>query len=101
MGRDENVVVFKDTKRLCKTNERLQNSIRKATESQKLILQSDDVQAQEKIEAMYRDREGWARSALANTACSGKFSSDRTIEDYARDIWKIEKLKQPVSCHRD
>ena len=59
------------------------------------------VQAQEKIEAMYRDREGWARSALANTACSGKFSSDRTIEDYARDIWKIEKLKQPVSCHRD
>ena len=48
MGRDENVVVFKDTERLCKTNERLKNSVRKATESQKLILQSDNVQAQEK-----------------------------------------------------
>ena len=56
------------------------------------------VQAQEKIEKLYMDRKGWARSALINTACSGKFSSDRTIEDYVRDIWKIEKLKKPASC---
>ena len=49
--------------------------------------------AQEIIEAKYRDREGWARSAMLNVAKSGKFSSDRTIEEYVRDIWKLEKVK--------
>ena len=49
--------------------------------------------AQSKIEAKYRDREGWARSAILNVACSGKFSSDRTIEEYVRDIWKLEKVE--------
>ena len=41
----------------------------------------------------YRDEEGWARSAMLNTACSGKFSSDRTIEEYVQDIWHLEKVK--------
>jgi len=40
----------------------------------------------------YTDKESWARSSILNTAASGYFSSDRTITDYARDIWKIEKL---------
>ena len=50
-------------------------------------------EAHKKIEAKYRDSEGWARSVMLNTACSGKFSSDRTIEEYVRDIWKLDKVK--------
>jgi glycogen phosphorylase len=50
------------------------------------------VEAREKVEAAYRDRRGWARSALLNTACSGKFTSDRTIRDYVEDIWKLERV---------
>ena len=49
--------------------------------------------AQKKIEEKYRDSEGWARSVMLNTACSGKFSSDRTIEEYVRDIWHLDKVK--------
>lgn len=50
------------------------------------------VQAQEKIAAAYSDKKHWAQMALMNIANSGKFSSDRTIEDYVRDIWKLEKV---------
>ena len=50
-------------------------------------------QAQKKIEEKYRDTKGWARSAMLNTACSGKFTSDRTIEEYVHDIWHLEKVK--------
>ncbi len=49
--------------------------------------------AQARMEAKYRDSEGWARSAMLNVACSGKFSSDRTIEEYVRDIWHLDKVK--------
>ena len=49
--------------------------------------------AQKKIEEKYRDTKGWARSAMLNTACSGKFTSDRTIEEYVRDIWHLDKVK--------
>ncbi len=49
--------------------------------------------AQSKIEAKYRDSKNWARSAILNVAKSGKFSSDRTIEEYVQDIWKLEKVK--------
>jgi len=45
------------------------------------------VQTQEKVAALYRDRQGWATKAVHNVARSGKFSSDRTIAEYARDIW--------------
>ena len=48
--------------------------------------------AQEEIAAQYKDKKGWARKTLINIANSGKFSSDRTIEDYVRDIWKLNKL---------
>jgi starch phosphorylase len=44
-------------------------------------------QAQARVAALYADREGWARKALLNVACSGRFSSDRTVAEYARDIW--------------
>ncbi|MCH5295331.1 MAG: glycogen/starch/alpha-glucan phosphorylase [Treponema sp.] len=49
------------------------------------------VQAQERIAEAYADKKGWARKTLLNIANSGKFSSDRTIEDYVRDIWKLKK----------
>ncbi|MCQ2573275.1 MAG: glycogen/starch/alpha-glucan phosphorylase [Treponema sp.] len=50
------------------------------------------VKAQERIAADYSDRKAWARKAIINIANAGKFSSDRTIEDYVRDIWKLEKV---------
>ena len=50
-------------------------------------------EAQKQIEAKYRDREGWAKSAILNVACCGKFSSDRTIEEYVKDIWHLEKVE--------
>lgn len=53
-------------------------------------------EAQAKIEAKYKDTEGWARSAILNVACSGKFSSDRTIEEYVQDIWKLEKVRVTI-----
>ena len=49
-------------------------------------------EAQKKVDAAYRDREAWAKKALLNVAKSGKFSSDRTIEEYAKEIWKLEKV---------
>ena len=51
--------------------------------------------AQKRVEAAYRDEKGWAKKALLNTACSGKFTSDRTIEEYVRDIWHLEKVEVP------
>ena len=48
--------------------------------------------AQEEIAAAYADKKAWAKKTLINIANSGKFSSDRTIEDYVRDIWHLKKL---------
>lgn len=48
--------------------------------------------AQKKIEDWYRDESGWARRAILNVANVGKFSSDRTIEEYERDIWHQKKM---------
>lgn len=50
-------------------------------------------EAQKKVEAAYRNEAGWAKSAILNTAKCGKFSSDRTIEEYAQEIWHLEKVK--------
>ena len=49
-------------------------------------------QAQERVEARYRDEAAWAKSAILNIAHAGKFSSDRTIQDYVDDIWKTEPI---------
>jgi starch phosphorylase len=46
-------------------------------------------EAQEKLGKVYTDREEWSKKAILNIAGSGKFSSDRTISEYARDIWKV------------
>ena len=50
-------------------------------------------EAQKRVEEAYRNQEWWAKAALLNTACSGKFSSDRTIEEYVKDIWHLKKVK--------
>ncbi|MFR5602465.1 MAG: glycogen/starch/alpha-glucan family phosphorylase, partial [Lachnospiraceae bacterium] len=50
-------------------------------------------EAQKRVDAAYRDQKWWAKAAILNTACSGKFSSDRTIQEYVDDIWHLEKVK--------
>ena len=49
-------------------------------------------EAHEKIDKAYRDRQWWAKAALINVSHSGKFTSDRTIEEYVRDIWHLKKV---------
>ena len=56
---------------------------------------TDYAQTQQKVGALFGDMEAWSRKAILNVACSGKFSSDRTIAEYAADIWKAEPC--PVS----
>ena len=53
--------------------------------------------AHSRIDAAYRDKARWARMAILNTARMGKFSSDRTIHEYARDIWHLKPLHFPAS----
>jgi glycogen phosphorylase len=48
------------------------------------------IQAQERVSELYRDKRGWARKAILNVAGSGKFSSDRTIAEYASGIWGVQ-----------
>ena len=48
--------------------------------------------AQKKVEEAYKDEAGWAEKAILNVACSGKFTSDRTIQQYVDEIWKLDKV---------
>lgn len=72
---------------------------------QDLILNSGDyyqacadfrsyVDTQEKVATYFRDKQAWTRSAIINIANMGYFSSDRSVLDYARDIWKIEPMSE-------
>jgi starch phosphorylase len=54
------------------------------------------VEAQERVAAAYRDRDLWGRMSIINTAASGKFSTDRTMTEYNREIWKLT----PVPSNR-
>ena len=49
-------------------------------------------EAQERVETAYKDEKGWARKAMLNVAHAGKFTSDRTIQEYVDDIWKLDKV---------
>ena len=49
-------------------------------------------EAQKRVEKAYKDEKRWAKMALLNTACSGKFTSDRTIQEYVDDIWHLDKV---------
>jgi glycogen phosphorylase len=51
------------------------------------------VEAQDKVAALYQDEEAWSRMAILNVARMAKFSSDRTIGEYANRIWKVEQFK--------
>ena len=53
-------------------------------------------QAHERIDQAYRNEKWWAESAILNVAHSGKFTSDRTIEEYVRDIWHLQKVTVEV-----
>jgi starch phosphorylase len=50
------------------------------------------IDAQAKVDELYRDRKAWLKKSLLNIARSGKFSSDRTISDYAKEIWNLKPL---------
>ena len=50
-------------------------------------------EAQKRVENAYRDEAWWAKAAMLNTASAGKFSSDRTIEEYVQDIWHLKKIR--------
>ena len=49
-------------------------------------------EAQKRVEAAYRDTDRWAKMAMLNTVCSGKFTSDRTIQQYVDEIWHLDKV---------
>lgn len=51
--------------------------------------------AQSRVEKAYKNKTGWAKSAMLNTALSGKFSTDRTIQEYVDNIWKLDKVVLP------
>jgi starch phosphorylase len=53
---------------------------------------ADYVKAQDKAQKLYMDKDKWAKICITNIAKSGYFASDRTIEDYVKDIWKLEKI---------
>ena len=53
-------------------------------------------EAQKRVEEAYKDEKRWAKMALLNTACSGKFTSDRTIQEYVDDIWHLDKVTVEV-----
>ena len=60
-----------------------------------LILKDFDsyVKAQERVEQLYKNKQGWQRMCLMNIANSGKFTSDRTIKQYAEEIWHLKKVR--------
>ena len=50
------------------------------------------IEAQKKASALYRDKEKWSRMSAENIACSGVFSSDEVIKQYAEDIWGVKTV---------
>ncbi len=59
------------------------------------------VEAQKRVEAAFRDEKAWARMVMLNTACVGKFASDRTIEQYATEIWNLDKVSIPKEVKKE
>jgi starch phosphorylase len=50
-------------------------------------------ECQKKVDAAFCEKSRWSKMAILNTARMGRFSSDRTIKEYARDIWKVEPVR--------
>jgi glycogen phosphorylase len=57
---------------------------------------TDYARAHQDLAALYADPEAWAKKAIINVACSGKFSSDRTITEYAKGIWDLKPSPVPL-----
>ena len=53
-------------------------------------------EAQERVDKAYRDKTWWAKAAMLNVACAGKFSSDRTIQEYVDELWHLDKIEVNV-----
>ena len=53
------------------------------------------LEAQEKVDHAYKDYANWTKMAIEGVAYSGKFSSDRTINEYCQDIWEVEPISIP------
>ena len=51
------------------------------------------IECQDRVSRVYRDQEAWTRMSILNTANMGRFSSDRTINEYASEIWKIRPVE--------
>ncbi|MDK2123938.1 glycogen/starch/alpha-glucan phosphorylase [Parachitinimonas caeni] len=58
---------------------------------------ADYVACQDKVDTQYRDQAEWTRKAILNVASMGFFSSDRTIREYARDIWQVQPLREVLA----
>ncbi len=56
--------------------------------------------AQKRVDEFYKDRKAWTKATLVNIAKSGKFSSDRTIEEYATELWKLQKVTVKADEHK-
>ncbi len=72
--------------------DRFQGFVKKLLESDQYMVLADYagyVNCQEKVSFLYNDRDDWTRKSIINVASMGKFSSDRTIREYAEDIWKV------------
>lgn len=54
------------------------------------MIPEDDSRLQERVDKTYRDKAAWTRMSIMSTAGSGMFSSDRTIAEYAKDIWNVQ-----------
>jgi starch phosphorylase len=57
---------------------------------------ADYLKAQDSVDATYRDSDRWTRMSILSTAGAGKFSSDRTIREYAKDIWRVQPARRPT-----
>jgi starch phosphorylase len=53
--------------------------------------------AQAEVDKAFQERSRWIRMSILSTAGTGKFTSDRTIDEYAKDIWKVEPMPRPLN----
>ena len=78
---------------LDKNFDNIYNSLKNYDRYMALADYADYCEAQRKASALYRDRETWSRMSLTNTAKSGIFAADRSIKDYAENIWHIKPVE--------